>query len=551
MGLQSNDETSNRSDWESLLGRHPLILGWARACATTTMLGAIVACSSATESPSAPDAGPAWAEAGPDSPAEAAAESSGPDAGADAISDAAADAISDAAADAVSDAAADAVSLAGYPATHASLPTVETAGGPVLSAPNIIPIFFGGDSFQPQIEQFLSQLQGSSYWTATTSEYGVGALRVGSSIVVADAPPPSITPAGIASWLAGYLDGTHAEWPTNDGKNIYTVFYPASTTITQSNGTTSCTDFAGFHAEGFERGDAGGGADGGTTFVEAGGDAGVDANDDGATDDATVADSAIGDAASPDVASSDAASAVVAPLGTPFVFAVIPRCPTVQNLTGIDAVTLPISHEMIEAATDPFTQTSPAYYHVDFDHLAWDLYLDGSELADMCLAETSDRIARQLVGNFMVQRSWSNRAAELNEDPCVPSIADTYINGAPEFDEAVGVANPGNKNYPNLVTMGGRIPVGQSRTISVRLFATAPTTDWSVRAVEKIAPGASSTLAFSWSKLTGNNGDVLKLTISRTAAGTNGGTPIFLQSYRPTGVGQRVSGDLWLGVITD
>jgi len=495
--------------------------------AAATLLNSTLACGCGSESPSPQVAAPLTA----------------PDAGADASGDS-----GDAAPETGVDAAPDAVPLAGYPAVHATLPRVETFGGPVLRAPNVIPVFFSDYSLQPQIEQFLSQLEGSSYWTATTGEYGVGALRVASSVVVTDAPPPSIGSADVASWLAGYLGAGQAGWPPIDDNNIYVVFYPRATSISVPNGMTSCKDFGGFHSEGFAGRGTQGAADGGAQPVEAGDETQMDASEGGASDADAIS---AADGAYSDVTTDDAESAVAVAVGPRFVFAVIPRCTSFNSLSGIDDVTGAASHELVEAATDPFTVTDPAYSHVDYDHLAWDAYLGGSELADMCMSETVDRLNRPLVGDFMVQRTWSNRAAELGQDPCVPGIADVYINGAPDFDDAVVVPNPGSKNFPNLVTMGAYVPVAESRTIDVRLFSTAPTPDWSVRAEELIAPEASATLKFSWDKLSGNNGDVFKLTITRTATGPDGGSAIFLQSYRTSADRRTVSGNLWAGLITE
>jgi hypothetical protein len=97
------------------------------------------------------------------------------------------------------------------PAIHAELPRVENRGGPVLDAPVVVPVFFANDSMQAQIEQFLTQLAGSAYWSATTGEYGAGALQVAPSIVLPDAAPDAVTDVQIQATLAGYLDGTHPE----------------------------------------------------------------------------------------------------------------------------------------------------------------------------------------------------------------------------------------------------------------------------------------------------------------------------------------------------
>ena len=74
--------------------------------------------------------------------------------------------------------------------------------------------------------------------------------------------------------------------------------------------------------------------------------------------------------------------------------------------------------------------------------------------------------------------------------------------------------------------------VGQPKTISVRLFSTAPIPDWYVSVRQLLGTtGAPTTLRISLDKSTGNNGDILKLTITRTANGPAfGGTVIDLVS---------------------
>src|SRR3569623_3278330 len=70
-------------------------------------------------------------------------------------------------------------------------PQVLSAGGPVLAKPEIVPIFFAGDDLQPQIESFLPALPQSPYWTATTSEYGIGTPEIEPTIVTTAPPPPT------------------------------------------------------------------------------------------------------------------------------------------------------------------------------------------------------------------------------------------------------------------------------------------------------------------------------------------------------------------------
>jgi hypothetical protein len=125
-------------------------------------------------------------------------------------------------------------------APHASVPQVQNAGGSVLAAPTVVPIFFMGDGdAQTQIEMFLTQLAASSYWPTTTSEYGVGAITIQASVVTTDTPPT--TDAALATWLA-------SKFPTPDPNTIYTVFLPAGAVLTQGN-SKSCVAFGGYHSE--------------------------------------------------------------------------------------------------------------------------------------------------------------------------------------------------------------------------------------------------------------------------------------------------------------
>ena len=323
-----------------------------------------------------------------------------------------------------------------YPAPHASPPQAVSSGGPVLDAPNIVPIFFAGDSFQSSLEDFLRQLAASSYWPAVTAEYGVGPLAVAPSIVVSDPVPTSITDFDIAAWLAAYLDGTHAAWPPVTPNNIYTVFYPSETTITYTGLGTSCTSFGGYHSEGVA-------------------------------------------VASADAGASDASAIEGGTGSASFVYAALPRCATLGGLSGIDAVTGPTSHEAVEASTDPHPFTRPAYQDVDQDHIVWDL-TPGGELGDLC--ELEPQSFQRLVGPSIVQRIWSNTAAAAGGDPCVPPLPDTvYFNASPELTETVMVSE-------GRLTIGITIPVGQTATVNIQFFSTGPATSWTVSAQDNSVP---------------------------------------------------------------
>lgn len=330
---------------------------------------------------------------------------------------------------------------AGHPVVRPAAPQVQNQNGPVLASPRVVPIFFANDAMQGQVEDFLHQLAASSFWGATTSEYGVGALTIASSIVASAPPPAVIDTAGIESWLAAYLDGN-----PND---VFAIFYPASTTVSDPNFGTSCADFNGFHYQGLKN--------------------------------------------------------------TQIVYAVLPRCASAGALVGFDALSASLSHELIEAATDPFLVTAPAWGFTDVDHLIWS-YVPGAEVADMC--DLAPQSFQRLVGSYVVQRSWSNASAKAGHDPCVPALAEPYFNAAPLLNAKQQITFQSQV----LTTNGLQLALGETKTIAVQLFSDAPRADWSVDAVDTSQPPS---FTFSWDAQTGNDGDTLHLTITRTSSASS------------------------------
>jgi len=367
---------------------------------------------------------------------------------------------------------------AGFPGPHPAVPQVQDYGGPVLTAPTAIPIFFQNDSEQSKVEDFMNQLAASSFWPSATKEYGAGPLTIGQSIVVTDTPPTTTTVAEIEQWLAGYLDGTHPEWPAIAQNNIYTVFFPSTTTIDDPNFGTSCVSFGGYHYE------------------------------------------------------------AKGPGGKSIVYAVMPRCSSLgQVVQGFDALTAGLSHELIEASTDPLA-SNPAWSYVDLDHMVWNLMPLG-EIGDMCAYEPQSY--QRLVGAYMVQRPWSNASALAGHDPCVPVLGDPYFNAAPVLNDSITIDYYGQ----NVTTKGVQVPLGKSKTIDVQLFSDGPTQDWTVQAVdETYGTNQPAQLTFSWDSQSGNNGDVKHLTITRVANGTHAGTEMLLYAQRGL-----TTANMWFGFV--
>ena len=175
-------------------------------------------------------------------------------------------------------------------------------------------------------------------------------------------------------------------------------------------------------------------------------------------------------------------------------------------LTGLDALTAGLSHELVEAATDPLLTASPGWAYTDTEHLIWS-FQPGAEVADMCEMEVQS--FQRLVGPYIVQRPWSNASARAGHDPCVPPLGQPYFVAAPVFKDVVNIAF----NFMYVESKGVIVPMGKSRTIPVQLFSDGPVPDWTVKAVDLATPPG---LTFQWDKDTGNSGDTLNLTITRT-----------------------------------
>lgn len=367
------------------------------------------------------------------------------------------------------------------PAMHPAMPHVVDYGGPVLSAPEIQPVVFAGDAMQDDIAAFTSGVGQSAYWAAVGHEYGVGAVRGLPVAVANEAAPASITDAQVQTWITGKISSGFL--PAPNGNTIYAVFYPSGTTITASAGT-SCTSFYGYHGQ------------------------------------------------------STSAS------GAAYVYAVLPRCHDAYH-TDLANVTNSTSHELLEASTNPYFSTAPAYATVDPAHAVWAIATGGStELGDMCALMPGAGYYQPPDLPYAVQRMWSNASAAGGHDPCVPAPSGAYFNAAPVLPDTVSI-DLGSMG--TLQTQGVRIPVGQSRTIDVALYSDAPTGGpWKVEALDPAAlANQPAALDLKLDAASGQNGDVLHLTITPLREGPNG-----LESFY---VGSALQGrsTLWVGLVSN
>jgi hypothetical protein len=345
-------------------------------------------------------------------------------------------------------------------------PQVINLGGTVLATPKVQPIAYMNDPNGADLDKFLQELTKTSYWSDTTSEYGVGPLMVLPTIVLMSAAPASPTRADVEQLLTTNLTGATPAWGMPDGSTIYLFLFPPGTIVNDSG--LCCTDFDGFHAEGSLTN---------TTSVP---------------------------------------------------YAITCACPGFDgsNVDALQQRTVVVSHELVEAATDPFVDSNPAYAQTDDPDFVWTLVTAG-EVADMC-ALNSDSYLIPTGATYMIQRSWSNAAAKKLANPCVPLAANapTYFNSFPALPDTI-TFQAGNGTAK---THGVKIPVGQTRTIDVNLWSTGPKKLWHVTAMdyENYVTGATPNLKLALDKPIGSSGETLKLTITVVSADPNFGAEAFI-----------------------
>jgi hypothetical protein len=340
------------------------------------------------------------------------------------------------------------------PASHPKLPQVVTLGGPVLTAPKVLPIAYASDSGTTDIKAFLQEFSSSAAWTAETSEYGVGKMTVLPPVTVSGTAPSKISDSMLQQMIGTNTSGSKP-WGTLDAKTIYLFVLPEGTNESDGSGSC-CSEFDGYHSD-----------------------------------------------------------AVVGSTVVPY--AVACACPAFagSQLTTLQGRTVAISHELVESATDPYPNRQPAYVQEDNDDIVWTLVTDG-EVADMCEFNDDANII-PAGATYMIQRSWSNAAAARGDNPCVPSVTTTpYLNSFPMLSRISDDAlQPGLATLGLNIPIGKKmtIPITLSSAAATSGTWTVKAYDY-----DQAVAGTTAGLALSLDKSTGRNGDTLQLTITPKVA---------------------------------
>ncbi len=430
------------------------------------------------------------------------------------------------------------VFVAPYPAFVPDAPQVLFYGGPVLSNPVFVPVFFSGEQYATELTDFLNAVGQSDYWTEAVSEYGVGPGTAAPPIFLDETMPSSITEAQITVWLqnrigsdprflavpppdGGLPDGgaTDADFgvsldasaplsgaisPTAQppAQAIYVLYMPEGTEVVFSSSSSSCVEggFGGYH----------------------------------------------------DVV-------YYGPNGDPIIFAVIPRCSVYNGqYTGVQGITGATSHELAEGSTDPQPYYDPAYESADLDHYFWGIAINGdsyAEVGDMCEFNPNSAIpflqpSSGVLQGYNVQRIWSNKAAAAGQDPCRPllptSEAPYYFNSVPNFGVVTFVLDT-SEGPENRQTLGMVAPPNVPTMLEVDLFSSVSTDgqQWSVSLCENLyCEGTSGDLQFSPPQM-GSNGDKLYFTVTNL---NNDGSDTHVFWVKST---IDLLSTLWVGVATN
>lgn len=325
---------------------------------------------------------------------------------------------------------------------YAHFPLVEYVGdGPVLTAPEVVTITFASErpSLRAHFERFGDTITRTPWWVAVSRGYCappqssrcVGSGGGGGHVVLSEEPAREYTdsaqqsgPSTLREFIRSRVsDGT---FPAPTPQTVYMIYFPLGTTIDIDEGRRSCRSFLGYHS-----------------FVE--------------------------------LVPRDAATPVWVP------YAVLPSCGRGQQLT------VTASHELIEAAVDPYPEARSAYAMRD---PAWLAVTRGrGEVATLCA--TAPPYAE---GDFLVSRAWNNLAALEGHSPCAPSApGEVYFNAAPARQ---------------VISLS----VGESQTLPVVAYSDAPMDPWTLSAAN--LPPSEPALSLSFDRTTVRSGSTVQLTIT-------------------------------------
>lgn len=323
-------------------------------------------------------------------------------------------------------------------------PPLASRGGPVLAQPYVATLTYADDGNRAALDAYTDvMVSDTEWWSATTSEYGVGALASLGSVHLTDAAPTVATEDDVRSSLVGLASAgmlPTAPDGTYDGV-MYLLYFPAGASVTLAGGAAACSGWHGVHGE---------------------------------------------------------------TSGTPhLVYTLAIDCGPGRGFDHLGYLEAAASHELVEAATDPFVDSAPAYQFRGSPDDPWRIY---GETTDRCVGRYRVR------GGSVLARSWSNEAGAAGEDPCVPS-------------------EPGEIYYgvwtPTAIVHGAP---GTTLVVPITGFARGTIPDF--RVTVSTAYGRDTRPALDLSRL--NEGITANLTLTLSAAATSGSSSTMVLYVGPT-----------------
>ena len=365
---------------------------------------------------------------------------------------------------------ADAAPIA-YPAFPPAIGQLVTHKGGVLAKPKIVTVTWASDTNGATLQSFDDTLVTSPYWTATTSEYGVGpGTSNASTHVVVQTPPTSPwADTDIDGWIAQMATTASSGWPANDTETLYVVYVPPDVEV-DSGGANACNYYGGYHTQ---------------------------------TSDSTGLET--------------------------IDYALIPEsCYQVSGVPVLENATESASHELVEGVTDPDGYNG--WVSFGANDLAWSLWNDDQwEVADACESYTDGYYLGTGDLPYWLSRTWSNVSGKAGHDPCVPAPSGPYNSVTPLGLQTMNVNalvyNPdGSTGVGPFTTKGWRIAPGATATVQVGFYSAGPMDTWTVNALE------GNCCTYPWTEVltvkpstfSGKNGDTVSLSITVKSAPAQG-----------------------------
>jgi hypothetical protein len=384
-----------------------------------------------------------------------------------------------------------------YPAFPVDYPQVLKNTDAILDKPVIVTVSWPAqDSSVATWEAFDDDIGASSFWSATTSQYGVAAASSGAAnhVRMTQPLPKSLSYTQLQAFVVAEVaeaegdaglgdagaDGgpPNPKWPAptvdshGNVQTLYSLFIPEAVAVTDpGSGMPFCQEGGlGYH------------------------------------------------------------DSVQTTSGGPWIpYAVNLNCAPF----GVPGVEETAAHETVEGATNPYTEsmTVQGYIGFDPDHLAWELYTGfNDELCDACENWQDSYFEETGSFPFWIQACWSNEAALAGHDPCAPAPTGPYhgMTLFPSEEQTVSI-NLASVGGTTSSTKGFNVTIGKPLVFHVGFFSDAPTAPWTIAydfetSLDQLFdtsfnPYDNGTATVTIDQATGQNGDMATVTVTPTKKG--------------------------------